>query len=309
MIDFSPHITLTPRHARIYRYARAALFSTAATGAIALAAAILFPTARGTFDFTRPNAQSNTIAIMKDGGATITATYAAYGAYDRMRVTLTFRDVPALPPRITIYKGIRAMLLPLRDAAHAAALRDTPLHSGTLFTYRNGIWIADNDVIRPIADMDTFRAKGYDFAAVRRDITAEERSAYTKGKLLTLRDDHAAGTVFRDRNDGRLYRHHGDVLVPITTAPPQVSIVAADRATATRTVECAPRRHILYRTTYTCTISLDALRALPGTDYIARITGAQPQRITIALRRAITVANLRATLIQIRDRIRHRYIQ
>ncbi len=320
MFDFTPQIHLAPRDARTYSIARGTLLATFALFVAFLTAKILFPQAFFTFDATKPNALSNTIAppeVMHNG---IILAAVTPGTFDRATVTITFKnDAPVHTPRkVTLKKGYYSAFYDETKTAPVPKTTDTRLPSGALFFHRNGIWVVDGTTIRPIADEQTFLAKGWSFDDVHK-IDKKRIAPYKKGRLFTLKDPHPRGTIFHVRDTDRYFLitdHARKRITPQerTTDFSRQPVVALDSANYTTAATCTLTPSALPWRTHTarCTLNLTDTTTLPGTAYIIAIADVAPTDIAlinVTLARQFTRTNAIASLKLIAQRLSARYNQ
>ncbi len=323
MFDLTPQILLSPRDARIYNIARGILLVAFMLFVIFLITKVLFPQTYFTFDTTKPNALSNTMAPPETTrNGTIFATVTP-GIFDRATITITFKsDTPArIPHKVMLKKGYYSAFYKETPIAANTPI-DTHLSSGTLFYHRNGIWVVDDTTIRPIADERTFLAKGWSFDDVHK-IDKKYIAPYKKGRLFTLKDPHPRGTIFRIHNTihntNRLFLITNHMRKRITPQERTLHfqnqpVITINDANYTTVATCMLTPSIMpwrARTAH-CTIDLTKSATLPGTEYVIAIDNVAPidiALIDVTLARQFTRANAITSLKLIAQRLSARYNQ
>ncbi len=294
---------------RTVRYARIILYAAYSIGVLYVISETVFPRAVFVFNADTPRAQSNTLVIHQTNPLTFSA--ATIGTFDTATVTLTVRSNAPKPEPPTVRRGYRGILtLPIASmAAPPSPSNTSSLSSGSLFAYRDGVWIVDDTMVRPIVSARTLLAKGWSFEAVRTDVAAADIAQFERGPLFTLRDQHPHGTYVaaHDSPDTIVYyKLDKKALVPLTDKPPvpAVEITSASR----NTLAPCTARPSFSATTYRYRCSLHSLRSLIGTDYLFTFSFPHDQfhHARITLHRAKTFSAFRERLSRFRTQITER---
>ncbi len=327
MFDLTPHITLSNRKARLYTYMRVLLYGVFILCSTFVLYKIIFPAAYFSFDFTKPRALTNTIFTPRTTENIVLFTAVAIGTFDTAKVTLTF-DAPENTPtdaHLSVKKGYSVALGARVESdygfyAPQQPPQTHPIRSGVLFSHRNGVWVVDKSTIRPIADATTLLAKGWSFDDVR-TLNKNLLTNYTKGRMFTLKDPHPDGTLFyeRDTDTFYIYNAHDNILHAISRETvkqsfPQNPLITIESANRTTLDTCTLHRSALpwRRARISCTVRLDDLKNLLGTEYQFAISGIRTHNlrsINVTLMRAPTIANAHVSLALIKQRLLHHYTQ
>ncbi len=319
MLDITPTIHLPASSLRIYRALRFVLLALFIATAINIFYRVLFPVSQFSFDFSKSSALSNTIARPTDTPDGLVFDVSTSGFFDRARITVVTHAPRTFSHPISVYRGYSAQFYPQKSDGSLIE-PSSSLLPGMLFERSGGIWIVtDTTHIAAIADLETFLAKGWSFDDVRKDVSSDALTGYTKRKLFTLKDHHPDGTIFRSLNAGHLSYEmiSSGTRIPLSqealsTTYPRNPVVDVTPTSTTLSSSCMPTQSLFFwkKTTYTCTMDISKFSQLIGTDYhfIVPDTSSQNIRnITVTLYRTANSANARTTLSKIKQRLGDRY--
>lgn len=185
---------------------------------------------------------------------------------------------------------------------------------GSLISYGDGVYVVSAGFVSPIDNPVTFESLGYNWNSVM-PIDADEFSLYQKGKLLNIKAAHPDGTIFSISEDGRYYIIQNKLKHFLPSAKIAHSWMKADPILiSAKALEisssCSAEKNFFGAKTYSCKLSIENLANLPGKDYEIKQSFNQDVEIDslgVTFKKTISVANLKATLRDMLNRIIIRY--
>ncbi len=186
---------------------------------------------------------------------------------------------------------------------------------GSLISYGDGVYIISGKNFFPIDNPVTFEALGYDWNSVI-PASADELSLYQRGKLTNIKGVHPDGTIFSVAEDNRYYIIQDGLkhLLPssnIAVSWGKNNPIIVSKKELEISSRCAIRKKILAAQTYVCELPIENLANFFGKDYEFKQNFSQAGEIDsleVTFKNTVSVANLKATLRDMINRIIIRYV-
>jgi len=186
---------------------------------------------------------------------------------------------------------------------------------GTIISFNDSIYIISDHRAHPIADAITFETFGYSWDDVIQ-VNSEEFGLYTKAKLLTLKQSHPDGTLFKttEKDQLFLYEHElnheifGDALYfsDIQNTPIDIEAKSLEHETS-----CELKNSKLpFQSSWSCLLPFDSLINAERSDYQFNLSSSEPINIThleVTFRRTLSKENIFFTLSTLKNRLLLRF--
>jgi hypothetical protein len=321
-----------------YKIARAFLVAAFIATAGVFAFVILFPSQFFVFDFKNPGASKNTLldprgadnSILNKGNIPaliplIVDASVIQGDYSLFRINLltdnkfikSKTDFTWPQGETTLRKSYRAFFLPIGSPINEINANQTAIHSGSLLSFADGVFLIDGDLVRPIGDASIFENLGYNWDDVK-PASEEDMGTYEKGKIVTLGNIHPNGTVLHEIDTGTYFLIQNGEKHPLPN-----EIIAQSYLQGMHPIEvssassavvrgCVLTLSGLFNKSYSCETTINALVPLPGdtfqisTQFNDEIAF---QSMDVEFTDSVNSKNMRLSLSKIKQRIVAHYGQ
>ncbi len=167
---------------------------------------------------------------------------------------------------VSVTKTYKALRLPLESSAPILTQKkDAPFPAGALIRSNTEYFIIDTEKKYAISNKEILLAAGYEFTDGK-DTTSSQRAFYKNGSKFHMKDMHPVGTQFYDEASNT-YLVRSESALHTTTQNKNLPTIIANRESAQDKVSCKLKKKFL-RNAYSCNLSLEAVSAYPGKDYI-----------------------------------------
>lgn len=187
---------------------------------------------------------------------------------------------------------------------------------GSLISFADGVYIVTSETeMRPIGSAEIFLALGYNFEDVI-PVNEEDLGIYKRGRIFLMGAPHPDGTLFEERESGKLYLIENGLRRPIAEGRYRDflrekvhPIVALERndgqlASCTAAIGLFPRA-------FDCDIDLGALAGSLGPDYEIRLTDNDVDiditRLSLAFSTRLDIANAKTLAAKVKERVLTRF--
>lgn len=286
---------------------------------------ILFPSQSLSFDFKNPGASKNTLLYPHDSNNISLAkgnlseksqliTDAPIESGDYSIATVTLTPDTNTPPRqgdALLQKSYRAFFLPEGEPVVNPNPLPNGLHSGSLLSFADGVFLIDGSSIRPIGDATIFQNLGYRWEDVL-PASEEDMGLYEKGKMVLLGNQHPDGTIFYSIDTHTYFLIQNNAKHRIQNEEVAQSYlynthpILVSETGLNLTQSCLFTLSGILTDTYGCTIPLNAFHSLSGDSYrlTAQFDGAISfQNARMVFSHTIDVKNMKQSLSSIKQRI------
>ena len=290
---------------------------------------ILFPSQSFVFDFKDPLAGKNTLidprtltgeslarGNLSSNAPLLIDAALAYSEYSTLNIDIApDKKVNFSTGIVTVQKSYRAFFLPDGDPITEMDTSAQKIHSGSLLSFVNGVFLIDGKFVRPIGDAVTFKNLGYTWDDIV-PASEEDMGAYEKGKMVTLDNLHPEGTVFYDSDTKHYYLIRDNQKHLITNDAVAQSylkgthpILISEQSLTTQE-SCNLAIHGLIFKDYRCTVPINTLKNLQGDSYRLSVqfdTTTSLQSMNVTFNNTINTSNMRSMISQIKQRILSQY--
>jgi hypothetical protein len=329
--DLTREILLDKKNQRLYQILQITLYLTVVLMTAYLSVKILFPSLFFQFNFSNPNATSNTITKPLDNsrqplnhgllpaGQKASFNTSLTGNFSQAVITFILdkesSDLKS-DSQLIARKSYTAFLYPTTTET-AQTNNNNPgiFNDGALISYGDSIYIVSGENIFPIDSPTTFLSKGYvwnDVVAVG----ADELAAYKKGKLFTIASPHPNGTIFKTTADGKYYlvangSKHLLSSEEVASLNLKHSPILVSEDSLNIINNCQFKKNIWPLRSYSCEMPIDNMQKLIGSDYEFTLGSSQNIKIAsinVEFKKDATLQNLRFTLGELFKRAKNNYV-
>ncbi len=189
-------------------------------------------------------------------------------------------------------------------------------HVGSLISFADGVYIVTSETeIRPIGSAEIFLALGYSFEDVI-PVSEEDLGIYKRGRIFLMGAPHPDGTLFEERESGRLYLIDNGLRRLIADGRYQdflrtrIHPILALESDSQRFARCDAIAGLLPRA-LDCDINLDTLSGSLGPDYAIRLSGNDVDiditSLSLAFGTRLDIANAETLAAKVKARILTRF--
>ncbi len=329
---------LTKPWDRRYMIARIFLVLMFIIAGIYFAFLILFPSQFLSFDFKNPNSAKNNLLNPRDaynmpldkGNITsliplIIDAPVIQGDYSVFRISalidkkfINSQSNFKLPiGEITLRKSYRAFFLPEGAPITEHNPNPAPIHSGSLLSFADGVFLIDGNLVRPIGDASIFENLGYHWDDVK-PASEEDMGIYEKGKIVLLGNMHPDGTVLYEQDTKKYFLIQNGEKHPLLNETVAQSYlqsmhpIEVSSVSSTMVQGCVFTLSGIFNKSYECETPIDALASLPGDTFQISMQLDHDiafQNMAVEFTDAVNNKNMRQSLSQIKQRIASHYAQ
>ncbi|MDD5083608.1 MAG: hypothetical protein PHT88_01545 [Candidatus Moranbacteria bacterium] len=321
-----------------YNIARVLLVLAFTFAAAYFAFLVLFPSQSLVFDFKNPQASKNTLldprgaddSILDKGNIPalmplLVDAPVMRGDYSLFHIniltdskfTKSKANFTWPTGETTLRKSYRAFFLPIGSPITEINPNQTAIHSGSLLSFADGVFLIDGNLVRPIGDASIFENLGYDWDDVM-PASEEDMGAYEKGKIVTLGNIHPDGTVLHEIDTDAYFLIRDGEKHPLLNKSISQSYlqgthpIEISSASSTVIQGCILTISGLFSKNYACETPIDALAPLPGDTFQISTQLDQEiafQTMDIEFTDTVNIKNMRVSLSTIKQRILAHYGQ
>ena len=319
-MDFAQEVKLDSKEKRIYILLRAGLFILFIAGAFYTAFVILFPAQYFSFNFANFNSTKNTVLRPRfdenpanrgnvPQNKSLYFDTALPGNYSIAEINFNLNKKSSLPVtgNIEVKKSYQAFFY--SESNDHTALPQAV----SLISYADSVYAASGKFIYPFDSAITFEAMGYNWTDVI-PTSADEISAFEKGKLLTLFSAHPDGTVFIDNGNYFIIKDGKKILLTqaeLSAMNMKIIPIAVSSSDSSISENCKLEKNFLNKKKYFCEIPVAKFKDLIGKDYEFKTdfsADVKIDSIDVRFKQNINLFNLKATAGLIITRIKNNYV-
>lgn len=182
--------------------------------------------------------------------------------------------------------------------------------NGTLLSYEQSVYIAQDNKLLPIGDAQTFEFKGYSWDSII-EASGDEFSNYTRGKMYFIKIPHPNGTIFHYQPEDKYYLIENGEKKEIRgkNILSQYSSIKTVGVGEIKTVSCDIKKSILPEK-YFCEIPLNQFENISGVEYQFSMHN-QPdivlKEMNVDFIKNINKTNLKFFLVDLKQKLAFRY--
>jgi hypothetical protein len=321
-----------------YTIARVLLVVLFIASGLYIAFLVLFPSQSFSFDFKNPQTSKNTLldprgaddSILNKGNIPtlmplVINAPVIQGDYSLFRISMltdnkfikSKTDFTWPKGETVLRKSYRAFFLPTGSPITEVDSNQTAIHSGSLLSFADGVFLIDGNLVRPIGDASIFENLGYNWDDVK-PASEEDMGAYEKGKIVTLGNIHPNGTVLHEIDTDTYFLIQDEEKHPLLNKSIAQSYlqgmhsIEVSSASSTVIQGCLLTLFGLLDKSYTCETPIDSLASFPGDTFQISAQFDHEiafQNMDVEFTDTVNIKNMRASLSQIKQRILAHYGQ
>lgn len=302
-------LNLNKKNRKKYIFFNSVVFFIIFLSIIFLIYKVIFPSQYFTYSFNNINSLKNTITDMSGKDDTINFFASTPLDFSQIKIDLILeeRNKKFENKNIKVQKSYKAFFYP-----ESEKLTDlSEKRENHLVSIDNSVYIIGNEKKTPIDSVETFESLGYAWKNVQEN--QEDLSNYEKQKLADLNAAHPDGTIFKTREDSKLYFIENQTKREIENTQIEniKNPIEVDEKSLNTVENCSLEKSFLSNKKYSCTLPVSQLNNLIGKDYKLSLENISNdlkiKRIDLEFKKVANWNNFKLFLFDLKKKILYRF--